>query len=1319
MHRVATPRCPRAVVRLPSVCGRLDILDRFYARRGSGSRGVEASSASTTSLGVAKSKWIWLLALLQLVLLFSPTLGQASPISTDLDLLKASVGVLPDSDLAPKPAKSRAKLLTALTRIGDLVSKGKTLPALQRSDSLLRRVDGFLGGKSADDWVRTATSQRAFYRSLSAIRDTLGALAGVGQPLPAPDLLVVPTTVVVPTLTSLAFTVDASRIKPRPWAFVLEKVTESGSLPLAYLSRQAKDRFSWTLPLEMLAPAVTSYRVVALARASRKVSQHIASSPLNLRAIDDPAGAIEQLNSFLITLPPITTDTTHRPESLTGLPAEIPAAFAAVTTTPGMAVWLTPSAPAGSSSLQGLSRPEALGAGVLGFATKNEPANAATSRLLSTLSESGINVTDIQAALQNHEFHKEGLEAGGIILCGDRKGATYVPPGGRQDNSACGFLMTVVIFDGQTHTILPADTIADLTSDRFIEEVNGARVLRDSISVVFHELVHAMTYRTSCFSGSFDNEENFTTYAELATQQQVRLVNAEPASVASASAGCQFFVNAIRTEPDKSGGAACLDRLGLLCSRRCGDTITEGFEQCDDGNTIDGDCCSSRCQKEATGSQTCGIGVCEVATTQCDGGTPTACTPADPTEPGGEVTCNDTLDNDCDGTTDCDDTDCAGDPACSCASTFIQLTNGGACSRNCALALSSEGTRGVYLAGLGFGPAACAAVSVAADGSDAVDLPRADGCGYQNIPPSISSRGDVIVYTVNTQGSVAVGITDAQGSSLALPFGLGTWSPSVSTDGTRVAYIKNTSSSNQIIVADPANPVAGVVVRETTNHAAAFAIISGDGRQVFYHLASPDEFRMVNADGTDDRLIVTGNLAPYYFVPSGDGARAVFSTPLDIVGENPGMMYVELFLWEDGVGIRQLTHSSPDDQFAGLTTISGDGRTVAYTRKSPAGYALVVRDVETGAVREATAPMPVRGFSPVALSFDASRTLFTSNADLSGGNPSNTWEIFAGFLAAASCPYAYALVNLNPGGAGLEDATDINDAGQIVGRGEVAGHTRTHALRWNPSGIIQDLGVLTGHVDSIALGINDSGTVVGMSNDGIGIFSGFLWTPSIGMQDIGSLGGSVTIANDVNDLGLVVGRSGNSDHAFLYDGTMHDLGTLGGGLSESVAINSTGQIVGAAQIAYLSTWRAFFYDGAAGMQDLGTLGGPSSWAYDINSIGHVVGFAQAAYAGPYRAFLYDSGGMRDLGSLPGTNYCEAFGINDNGYVVGYCGSPGFVATRAFVWKPYTGMQDLNSLLDTPAPGLILHQARAINGAGQIVGTGTYNGSLAGFLLTPR
>ncbi len=50
----------------------------------------------------------------------------------------------------------------------------------------------------------------------------------------------------------------------------------------------------------------------------------------------------------------------------------------------------------------------------------------------------------------------------------------------------------------------------------------------------------------------------------------------------------------------------------------CGDAVTEGAEQCDDGNTADGDCCSSTCQFEMLGAACDDGNVCTTGDV-CDG----------------------------------------------------------------------------------------------------------------------------------------------------------------------------------------------------------------------------------------------------------------------------------------------------------------------------------------------------------------------------------------------------------------------------------------------------------------------------------------------------------------------------------------------------------------------------------------------------------------------------------------------------------------------------------------------------------------------------
>ena len=127
--------------------------------------------------------------------------------------------------------------------------------------------------------------------------------------------------------------------------------------------------------------------------------------------------------------------------------------------------------------------------------------------------------------------------------------------------------------------------------------------------------------------------------------------------------------------------------------------------------------------------------------------------------------------------------------------------------------------------------------------------------------------------------------------------------------------------------------------------------------------------------------------------------------------------------------------------------------------------------------------------------------------------------------------------------------------------------------------------------------------------------SGAFAQASYRITDLGTLGGTLSVAQGINNNGHVVGDSYTndndilSDRAFLYSGgVMTNLGILGG-TARANGINDRGQVVGWLNTTNNDHNCAVFWSADTGMIDLGTLGGSNSIAYGINNNGQIVGYA--------------------------------------------------------------------------------------------------------------
>ncbi len=246
------------------------------------------------------------------------------------------------------------------------------------------------------------------------------------------------------------------------------------------------------------------------------------------------------------------------------------------------------------------------------------------------------------------------------------------------------------------------------------------------------------------------------------------------------------------------------------------------------------------------------------------------------------------------------------------------------------------------------------------------------------------------------------------------------------------------------------------------------------------------------------------------------------------------------------------------------------------------------------------------------------------------------------------------ITDLGPSIGVHSSANDINERGEIVGGGDT-GFGDFHAFLLS-EGLSFDLGTLGGN-ESEALALNRLAQVAGHSRvRGAGAGAGAVakhafFVPEPGkMLDLGSLGGTTSVAHDVNDGGEVVGFAesrGGQPHAFRWtaaDG-ISDLGTLDGTVSIALAINNRSEVVG-------GSGRAFRWTADAGIGDLGTLGGRTSCANDINDAGYIVGVSQTGETDRRgqpvaHAFLRTpDGSLVDLGTLDGGEHSAAAAVSE-------------------------------------------------------------------------
>lgn len=242
----------------------------------------------------------------------------------------------------------------------------------------------------------------------------------------------------------------------------------------------------------------------------------------------------------------------------------------------------------------------------------------------------------------------------------------------------------------------------------------------------------------------------------------------------------------------------------------------------------------------------------------------------------------------------------------------------------------------------------------------------------------------------------------------------------------------------------------------------------------------------------------------------------------------------------------------------------------------------------------------------------------TSYLPDSGGTRATLWS-------------AATMTNLGTLGGTTSYAYAINNAGVVVGSSTTKGNTRTRATVWQ-GGRIKALTDLGGR-SSAAKAISSNGFVAGHAEALDGSRHAVVWNKSGALTDLGTgWNWEYGDAAGVNAAGTVVGTtvmSGGQTRAVKWVGTtITDLGTLGGAASYANGVNDAGDVVGASSVSgccgyHATLWRNDVAIDLNGLVDQAVR--DAGWvlveAKAINRAGYITGVARNTIRNVDRVFL--------------------------------------------------------------------------------------------------
>lgn len=317
--------------------------------------------------------------------------------------------------------------------------------------------------------------------------------------------------------------------------------------------------------------------------------------------------------------------------------------------------------------------------------------------------------------------------------------------------------------------------------------------------------------------------------------------------------------------------------------------------------------------------------------------------------------------------------------------------------------------------------------------------------------------------------------------------------------------------------------------------------------------------------------------------------------------------------------------------------------------------------------------------------------------------------IWAGAASVSAQPsrYSITLLSRDLPGFQLVQATALNDDGVVVGSGirDLEDGGAFACLRWGPDGTAEDLGGSVHLAYSECNDVNDHGTIAATAAHNPNVDPGKAFTidtsrrsPVDRLSPLTANPRLLDTGSAINDLGVVVGmaETGNdapfdADHPFavatLWDesGGLTVLGAMGD-IAWASDVNDAGLVVGRSSTPASSFASGFAWDAQGGMRLLnGFDGAPDlgAVAVKVNDAGTFVGWSSPDPFAPEAtaAVWFSEAQATPLPAPAGAIRGEALAINEHDEIVGRVVFEGG-AIEAAIWAD-GGVFPLNDLVGDP------------------------------------